>query len=146
MQLSIRKLVLTFNLLSLFLIVFQVTSKEAKTRNQQGNLQVTAPLALSFCVQPRAHPFHGERSLHVKMGRGKNSDTCSNLDVRSLFQRISGAGLLLTLEEEEQWLLQEEPLFLKEERIRCVSRRNMRCTFSVLQKTGTGTAWLIFLA
>ncbi|CAM4531343.1 unnamed protein product [Caretta caretta] len=146
MQLSIRKLVLTFNLLSLFLIVFQVTSKEAKTRNQQGNMQVTAPLALPFCVQPRAHPFHGERSLHVKMGRGKNSDTCSNLDVRSLFQRISGAGLLLTLEEEEQWLLQEEPLFLKEERIRCVSRRNMRCTFSVLQKTGTGTAWLIFLA
>ncbi|CAM5099130.1 unnamed protein product [Eretmochelys imbricata] len=109
-------------------------------------MQVTAPVALSFCVQPRAHPFHGERSLHLKMGRGKNSDTCSNLDVRSLFQRISGAGLLLTLEEEEQWLLQEEPLFLKEERIRCVSRRNMRCTFSVLQKTGTGTAWLIFLA
>nr|XP_013049980.2 adhesion G protein-coupled receptor F4 isoform X3 [Anser cygnoides] len=70
----------------------RVLSKESKTGNLQDGCINLIPCEVSgaICIQPCSPSFHGEMSFVCKDRKWQMFiDACANLDVQSLFQRIS---------------------------------------------------------
>ncbi|XP_025915174.1 adhesion G protein-coupled receptor F4 [Apteryx rowi] len=79
-----------------------VLSKESKAGNQQDGCVSLIPCKdnRDVCVQPCSPSFHGETSFVCKDKKWQMfTDACANLDIQSLFQRISEHGPFLNPEE-----------------------------------------------
>ncbi|XP_027545860.1 adhesion G protein-coupled receptor F4 [Neopelma chrysocephalum] len=75
----------------------RVLGKESKTGNEQDACINVIPCQDNgaICIQPCSPSFHGETSFVCEDRKWQMlSDACANLDVQSLFQRISESGLL----------------------------------------------------
>ncbi|XP_050171468.1 adhesion G protein-coupled receptor F4 [Myiozetetes cayanensis] len=74
----------------------RVLSRESKTGNEQDACINVIPCQDNgaICIQPCSPSFHGDTSFICEDRKWQMlSDACANLDVQSLFQRISESGL-----------------------------------------------------
>ncbi|XP_009666277.2 adhesion G protein-coupled receptor F4-like [Struthio camelus] len=75
-----------------------ILSKKSKIGNQQDGCVslISCKHNEDVCVQPCSPPFHGETSFVCKDKKWQTfTDACANLDIQSLFQRISEHGPFL---------------------------------------------------
>ncbi|XP_019392656.1 PREDICTED: adhesion G protein-coupled receptor F4-like [Crocodylus porosus] len=71
----------------------RVINKETKNQSQAGVCTSGCGVNGAICSEPCARLFHGERLFMCQDGKWqKTTDSCANLDARSLFERISADG------------------------------------------------------